>query len=663
MTYFKLALGNVKKSFKEYTIYFLTLLFGVCIFYTFNSIESQKIMMDIGEYQKAAFEMVGKVMSVASVFIAGVLGFLIVYANNYLIRRRKKELGIYMTLGMEKGSIGRTLFLETVFIGLISLVLGSILGIFLSQGLSVLTAKLFQVNLTKFQFVFSMEALKKTILYFAIIYSIVLIFNSVTLRKVKLIDLLTAAKKNETLKTKNIMISIIIFIISIVMIGYGYYRILSKGMAELDAYFSLTIVIGVIGTFLFFFSLSGFLLRLVQSNKRIYFKNLNMFVLRQINSKINTTFISMSFICLMLFVSICTLSSGLGMSKSMNSDMKELTKVDATIYSYEGINIGETIKEKGFDIDEFSNDYVNYQLYDSNVGLKDYLGKEESNKAKSLYPVMNNSPMKVIKLSHFNKILDMLGEENIVLNDNEYAIYSNVNETKSGLEKSLKSNKEITINNKKLVPSKLELMDITINNEMIKNNCGIFIVKDSLVEGLDVKEGWLVLNYKDNNKDMESNFSKSIDNAIEDDNNIFAITKEQLLASSVGVGAMTAFLAIYIGVIFLLTAAAILAIQQLSESADNVTKYNLLRKIGVDNNMINRSLLVQIAIYFMVPLSLALVHSIVGLKVSSDIVNAFGSGSMMTQITISIVLLVVVYGGYFLATYLGAKKMVKENKI
>ena len=663
MTYFKLALGNVKKSFKEYTIYFLTLLFGVCIFYTFNSIESQKIMMDIGEYQKAAFEMVGKVMSVASVFIAGVLGFLIVYANNYLIRRRKKELGIYMTLGMEKGSIGRTLFLETVFIGLISLVLGSILGIFLSQGLSVLTAKLFQVNLTKFQFVFSMEALKKTILYFAIIYSIVLIFNSVTLRKVKLIDLLTAAKKNETLKTKNIMISIIIFIISIVMIGYGYYRILSKGIAELDGDFSLTIVIGVIGTFLFFFSLSGFLLRLVQSNKRIYFKNLNMFVLRQINSKINTTFISMSFICLMLFVSICTLSSGLGMSKSMNSDMKELTKVDATIYSYEGINIGETIKEKGFNIDEFSNDYVNYQLYDSNVGLKDYLGEEESNKAKSLYPVMNNSSMKVIKLSHFNKILDMLGEENIVLNDNEYAIYSNVNETKSGLEKSLKSNKEITINNKKLVPSKLELMDITINNEMIKNNCGIFIVKDSLVEGLDVKEGWLVLNYKDNNKDMESNFSKSIDNAIEDDNNIFAITKEQLLASSVGVGAMTAFLAIYIGVIFLLTAAAILAIQQLSESADNVTKYNLLRKIGVDNNMINRSLLVQIAIYFMVPLSLALVHSIVGLKVSSDIVNAFGSGSMMTQIIISIVLLVVVYGGYFLATYLGAKKMVKENKI
>lgn len=166
MTYFKLALGNVKKSFKEYTIYFLTLLFGVCIFYTFNSIESQKIMMDIGEYQKSAFEMVGKVMSVASVFIAGVLGFLIVYANNYLIRRRKKELGIYMTLGMENKQLSRLIFVETMLIGFISLVVGIGLGVLLSQGLSIFTAQLFKVNLVNFTFVFSKIAFIKTTVCF-----------------------------------------------------------------------------------------------------------------------------------------------------------------------------------------------------------------------------------------------------------------------------------------------------------------------------------------------------------------------------------------------------------------------------------------------------------------------------------------------------------------
>ena len=662
MTYFKLAFKNLKKSFKEYTIYFLTLLFGVCIFYTFNSIEAQKVMMDISDYQAAAFTMVGKVLSVASVFIAAVLGFLIVYANNYLIKRRKKELGVYMVLGMEKGSIGRILFLETVLIGLVSLVVGTVLGVFLSQGLSIFTAKLFRVNLTKFQFVFSTDALRKTILYFTIIYFIVLIFNSLTLRKVKLIDLFLAAKKNEKLKTKNIMVSVIVFIISIIMIGLAYYRILKDGIAVLDGNIKATLALGVIGTFLFFFSLSGFLLRVVQSNKRIYLKNLNMFVLRQINSKINTTFISMSIICLMLFVAICTLSGGLGINKSINSDMGDLTKVDATIYSYDGLDIGTVLKEQGVNIEDFTDDYVDYQLYNSTIGLKDYLGKEESEKAKNLYPVSSNRPMMVIGVSDFNKILTMLGKGKIELNNNEYAIYSDIPDTKEGLKKSLKAKKKITIDNEKLVPSNIALMDVTINNEVVKNNTGIFVVSDSLVGNLEKGNEFLVLNYKGKKEETEKKFAETMDNTIDNLSEIYAITKEKLLVSNIGAGAMVSFLAIYIGVIFLLTTAAILAIQQLSESAENISKYNLLRKIGVDNNMINKSLLAQIAIYFMVPLSLAIIHSIVGLKVSSDIVNVFGSGNIMIHIIISIVILIIVYGGYFLATYLGAKKMIKENR-
>ena len=662
MTYFKLAFKNLKKSFKEYTIYFLTLLFGVCIFYTFNSIEAQKVMMDISDYQAAAFTMVGKVLSVASVFIAAVLGFLIVYANNYLIKRRKKELGVYMVLGMEKGSIGRIFFLETVLIGLVSLVVGPVLGVFLSQGLSIFTAKLFRVNLTKFQFVFSTDALRKTILYFTIIYFIVLIFNSLTLRKVKLIDLFLAAKKNEKLKTKNIMVSVIVFIISIIMIGLAYYRILKDGIAVLDGNIKATLALGVIGTFLFFFSLSGFLLRVVQSNKRIYLKNLNMFVLRQINSKINTTFISMSIICLMLFVAICTLSGGLGINKSINSDMGDLTKVDATIYSYDGLDIGTVLKEQGVNIEDFTDDYVDYQLYNSTIGLKDYLGKEESEKAKNLYPVSSNRPMMVIGVSDFNKILTMLGKGKIELNNNEYAIYSDIPDTKEGLKKSLKAKKKITIDNEKLVPSNIALMDVTINNEVVKNNTGIFVVSDSLVGNLEKGNEFLVLNYKGKKEETEKKFAETMDNTIDNLSEIYAITKEKLLVSNIGAGAMVSFLAIYIGVIFLLTTAAILAIQQLSESAENISKYNLLRKIGVDNNMINKSLLAQIAIYFMVPLSLAIIHSIVGLKVSSDIVNVFGSGNIMIHIIISIVILIIVYGGYFLATYLGAKKMIKENR-
>ena len=226
--YFKLASKNLKKSIKDYTIYFLTLVFGICIFYTFNSIESQRVMMDLSEIQAGAFQIIDVFTSVASVFISFILGFLIVYANNYLIKRRKKEFGIYMTLGMENKQLSRIIFVETILIGLISLAVGIGIGTILSQGLSIFTAKLFKVKLVNFTFVFSKLAFVKTVMCFGLIYLVVLIFNSFTIRKVKLIDLLTSAKKNESLKVKNIWISVITFVISIVMIGSAYFIVLKK---------------------------------------------------------------------------------------------------------------------------------------------------------------------------------------------------------------------------------------------------------------------------------------------------------------------------------------------------------------------------------------------------------------------------------------------------
>ena len=326
--YFKLAAKNIKKSLKDYTIYFLTLVFGVCIFYTFNSIKSQGVMMELTALQANAFELTNSVIGIASVFISFILGFLIVYANNYLIKRRKKEFGIYMTLGMENKSLSRIIFVETMLIGVISLGIGLVCGVLLSQGISVFTAKLFKTDITKFTFIFSKDAFIRTIICFGLIYLVVLIFNSYAVRKVQLIDLLNGARKNENLKVKNIWISVVVFLISITMIGIAYYMVLKAGVAVV--FNIVPIILGFVGTFLFFFSLSGFLLKILQANKKHYLKDLNMFVLRQINSKINTTFISMSFICLMLFVAICTFSGGLGITKAMNIDLDDLTQFDAS---------------------------------------------------------------------------------------------------------------------------------------------------------------------------------------------------------------------------------------------------------------------------------------------------------------------------------------------
>ena len=208
---FKLSIKNMKKSFKDYAIYFLTLVLGVAIFYMFNSLDSQQAMINVCSRSREMIKLMIRMLELVSVFVAIVLGLLIVYANNFLINRRKKEFGIYMTLGMGRRQISKIILFETVLVGILSLIAGIVIGIFASQFMSVLVAKLFQADLTKFDFVFSKDACIKTCIYFAVMYFAVMIFNTITISRYKLINLLTAIKKNEKVKIKNPVISIIVF--------------------------------------------------------------------------------------------------------------------------------------------------------------------------------------------------------------------------------------------------------------------------------------------------------------------------------------------------------------------------------------------------------------------------------------------------------------------
>lgn len=656
--YFKLASKNLKKSIKDYTIYFLTLVFGICIFYTFNSIESQRVMMDLSEIQAGAFQIIDVFMSVASVFISFILGFLIVYANNYLIKRRKKEFGIYMTLGMENKQLSRIIFVETILIGLISLAVGIGIGTILSQGLSIFTAKLFKVKLVNFTFVFSKLAFVKTVMCFGLIYLVVLIFNSFTIRKVKLIDLLTSAKKNEKLKVKNIWVSVIVFLISVAMIGAAYYLVIKNGIAIISpAAIGIPVLLGSVGTILFFFSLSGFLLKVMQSNKKFYLKDLNMFILRQINSKINTTFISMSFICLMLFVAICTFSSGLGISRGLNKDVADLTQFDATLWNLDGDNLIDSLGKSS--IDSFA-DYAQYTNYDSKVPYSKFLTSDGIEKGSSYYPVFTDSDIMAISLTEFNNILRLLGKDQVSLKENEYLAFTDIGDMQKIIQESINDKTKININGKELIPADIKVLNITSYDSTMKSNICTFVVNDDLVNELPTVNTYLNVNYKDD-KSLSEIGMQDIIKSNNDKNGyqVYYINKETVEATTAGLGAMVSYLAIYMGIIFLITSAAVLALQQLCESADNTYRYELLKKVGVDEKIINKSLLTQIGIYFMMPLSIALVHSIVGLKFAQGVVSIVGDGSMMKYILITLLVLVIVYGGYFMATYNGAKKIIR----
>ena len=386
---FKLSLKNIVKSIKDYAIYFFTLVLGVAIFYVFNAIESQTVMMKVSDNTAEIIRLMTNVLSGVSVFVSFVLGFLIIYASRFLIKRRNREFGIYLTLGMGKRKISFILFIETLAIGMISLATGLIVGAGLSQLMSIFVANMFEADMTKFKFVFSLSACIKTLVYFGIIYILVMLFNTIIIGRCKLIDLINGNRKSEKVTMKNPIVCIFVFIISMAFIGYGYYGVMG-GYSNLDDQMLFKVIFaGSVGTLFLFWSLSGLILKIVMSVKKVYYKDLNSFVLRQISSKINTTVVQITIICLMLFVTICIFSSALSIKTSMDNNIKELVPVDIQlsknvnsdfsdnkkIAKDNKISIENTLTNNGFDYKTNFKDIVKFNTYEADkFAIKDTLG-------------------------------------------------------------------------------------------------------------------------------------------------------------------------------------------------------------------------------------------------------------------------------------------------
>ena len=695
---FKLSIRNMKKSFKDYAIYFLTLVLGVAIFYMFNSLDSQQAMLEVSQSTRSMIQLMVQMVGMISVFIAIVLGFLIVYANNFLINRRKREFGIYMTLGMGRRQISTIILFETILVGILSLVVGIFIGVFASQFMSILVAKLFEADMTEFTFVFSKDACVKTCIYFAVMYLAVIIFNTLTISRYKLINLLTAVRKNEKVKMKNPIISILVFLVSSVLLGYAYYLV-TGGVHELRTGDELLkpILMGIIGTIGIFWSLSGFILRIIQSRKNIYLKGTNMFVLRQLNNKINTNIVSMTVICLMLFMTISALSSSLSIQSALDSQLEEFTPVDVNLYkpaylpeSY--VNsyteqtvyyteeqredsrkpVSYTLETNGYDMNDLK-DIIEISIYAIPEWTLAYSLGDYYETTKSKYPMLSYEISEsIIKISDYNKIAELYGEEQFTLNDDEYIVLCNYDQMTDIRNQTLRANSNIEINGKTYHSKYNECKDGFVFMATTEINAGIILVPDNF----EFKDEWieqylLVANYnaetEEGKQEIENTLIGSGDteffeNIQEKGINLDGISKISITESSKGLSTIIIFIAIYLGIVFLIASAAILALKQLTESSDNKQRYTILRKIGCDEKMINQALFRQIFIFFMMPLILAMIHSIFGIKFILSMLEVLASpDELLPSIIVTAVIIGAIYGLYFLATYLGSKNIIKEE--
>ncbi len=674
---FKLSLKNISKSIKDYAIYFFTLILGVAIFYVFNAIDDQSVMMKVSSTTAEIIKLMTNVLSGVSVFVSIILAFLIVYASRFLIKRRNKEFGVYLTLGMSKKKISLILFIETLIIGIVSLVVGLGIGFLLSQLMSILVANMFEADLTRFQFVFSTNACIKTLIYFSIMYFVVMIFNTISISKCKLIDLMHFNKKSEKIKLKNPLFCTIVFIISCIALGFAYYQVTGgiEKMADVNSIF-VPIGVGAVSTFFVFWSLSGLLLKIFISMKNTYYKGLNSFTLRQFSSKINTMTFSMTIICLMLFITICVLSSALSMKNSLNKNVIEFSPRDIEISKPANVDLEvndftdkqienyklsfeEIFTKNGFDFKKFKN-IVYFSLYaDDYVTLKSTLGTYYKTVKKN-YPFLRYDDYIVLmKNSDYNNLANNFNLEKINLNSDQYAVVGNYKEMIDIKNEALKRNTEIIVNQRIYLPKYKKAINGFYEMGSQKSEIGFIVLPDEALNENQKISNKMVADYNGNQDDIEKDVTSFLNNTSK--YIITFNTKKDIRDASVGLGAIVTFLGLYLGIIFLISCAAILALKELSESSDNVEKFVVLRKIGVDEQELNKALFKQIGIFFMFPLILAIIHSIFGVMFCNNILKTMGVSFNLKSVIITSLFIIFIYGGYFLVTYICSKNIIKEK--
>lgn len=658
----KLASGNVKKSAKDYFIYFFTLTFAVCLFYTFNSISSQLSVLGIPDELNflAASQAAVAAVSIVSCII---IGFLVAYANNFLMRRRKKEFGIYFVLGMDRKDVNRLLMKETIKIGAASLVSGLFLGVFASQGLSMITAGLAGAGAGAYHFVFSPGAVAAAVIFFAVTFACIHMFNSRQVRKMKLIDLLYAERKNEEMPEPKKRDGIII-IFSILLMAAGYLVIFKWAGHS----FMTSILTGgglaAAGTILFFLSAGGAVMHLLKQRKGFYYRGLNMFDVNQLGSRIKTAGGSIAVVCILMSLAVSAMGISMGLGQSSIYGKKNLVPYDISIEytfndkedeKYKNSSIIEALENENAEILKYIGPTAEYSVYNSG-DLKDseLFGQfAKSNKEKELF---GDYPVSIIGLEDYNNVRKLLGLKPVSLEDDQYALIYNNPDAKNVLERYEKAqNSPMKIADTSLTIKKGAVYETTLNNQNVFSDTGVLLVPQKVAQSCKL--------YMKISDSMYKGNADGVYSAVKRDgmkiSGFYYVTKTDIQVELLSNQLTSIYVGNYLGITFLVTAGAVLALQQLTQSSENEKRYRLLSKLGVGEKEMKKSLFTQMKVYFGLPFIVAALHSVFIISGAYHSIPYLTKGAIVQNVLFSAGLAVGIYIVYFMTTYAGSKQILK----
>lgn len=685
MISFKLSVKNIRKHIQDYTVYFFTLVLSVAVFYMFNSLDSQGIIGLVGEQTYSySIEMITSMMYLISILVLGIFALLLLYANRFLMKRRKREFALYQLLGMERSRISRMLLCETLLIGVLSLAVGLLIGIVGSQLLSIIVANLFEADMSAYTFSFSSLSLFLTIFCFTLIYLPIIFLNTLHIHHSRLISLLSASKQNEGEKPRSLWLSLIAFVSAVALLAFAYYRVAYTPVTMLDIpTLGYMILFGVIATFLLFWALSGFILRIALLFRKWYFHKLNSFILREFYAKIHTAVFSMSIICLLLFFTICIFASAISYSSFSTENLRsgvpcdvEIAKVmnlrfdteiDADLREASYLSVMESLQRDGLAADSLKS-IVETNVYLSDLSWEDMLTPQTleqlyDNGAKGI----DSTKQQIMEVSDYNKLAKLFRQEAITLGKDQYAIAANVHFMISLRNNALQQNLPITLNGQTLTPAYDHCIFGSVSMNSSYTNSGVLIVPDGTMRSDQLAQSVLFADYPTSDKlsrqEAENELFAFVEQARQSKAPFYydMETRISIYSSGLGVGMMLTFVALYLGIVSLISCAAVLSLKQLADCSDNKERYAILRKLGVEEAQIRRTLLCQMAIFFGAPLLLACVHAVFGLRFCHAIISMTISGDFYAALLPTAALLLIVYGGYFFLTYLCSCRMIRER--
>lgn len=679
LLYIKLAWGNLRRALKDFTVYFVTLMLSVSLFYSFNTLTNQAFFVELSSSTSRLVLRMAELIAGLSIFLMIVIGILIVYANVFFMRRRVREFATYLLLGMKKSSLTFVILIENFIVGICALIVGLLVGVVVSQFSSLAVLKLFNSPVERFHFLLVPQAMIFTACMFGVVFVLSTLCATFVISRTRLSVLFRSSFTSDRFKIKNPWITLVLFVVSVLLIAQAYrmfsYEVLT---ANGGGTFLCCTALVVLGTALFFYSVSTAFTQIARAIKPLYYRGLNLYVVRQFASRINSSWISMTMICATIFIALCTLSIGFTAVASVRSQETLMCPTDfiADFHCKDGYQSVQTDKLVSLMAEEIpswnttvrsTTQLTSYTLgeTDNVYTIANLISDCGLSKEKALDGVPADAvdmPVYFVGVSEYNKFRALAGLQPIELSDNEvrFASYPSLADQTDDL---AASEKTVTLGNtyhNVRIKQKLKISDLA---GLPSNPCSL-IVPDAWVHTMKPQQTRLFAQFYTSSKEINEQFSQELAHGnkhkegILGQNNAYhlramnTVLRYELLEGALSIRVMGTFVAVYTGIILLITSAAILSIQQLSELAYMRKSYTKLLQLGATSTCCSGTIFTQLGIWFMLPCALAISHAFCIMKEMDALYRLMGTDAEAKQwlfITAGIVL--AIYALYFIMTF------------